>query len=244
MLENIDFVINTPSGNAYFIRNADYLMGFIEIKNKCFTLAFRSFLIITSLCLFSLSLGFRRCDSRKVHQIKVFLFCCFIRSSTEPEVHSGLEDLNESIVNPSTPVISESSILSDEMAAISKEVSRDEPAQLNKPVKNGSSSENNDSIFSLLYSIAKKVTIVGVIYFVGYMNWSVAWLITPVILAVTREFWQRESEVRRSIAKACATANEKDVILARINDLPAWVNHRLIKSSRCSDFFYLVFQFV
>lgn len=85
------------------------------------------------------------------------------------------------------------------------------------------SSSSDDSIFTLVYSLVKKVTVVGAVYFVGYMGWSVAWLITPVILAVTREYWRHTSDLRRSIAKATATANEKDVILARINDLPAWV---------------------
>lgn len=33
--------------------------------------------------------------------------------------------------------------------------------------------------------------------------------------------------MRRNIAKASALASEKDVILARLDDLPAWVN-RLI----------------
>lgn len=84
----------------------------------------------------------------------------------------------------------------------------------------GSSSE---SIFTLLYSFAKKVTIVGAVYLVGYMGWSVAWLITPIVLSVSREYWHQTSELKRSIAKASATANEKDVILARISDLPAWV---------------------
>lgn len=107
------------------------------------------------------------------------------------------------------------------MAAISKEGNRDEPAQVIKSSPAASSSD--DSIFNLLYSIVKKVTVVGAIYLVGYMNWSVAWLITPVVLAVTREFWRKSSEIRREVAKASATANEKDVILARINDLPAWV---------------------
>lgn len=50
------------------------------------------------------------------------------------------------------------------------------------------------------------------------------WIISaPVILSVTRDQWKQNSELRRNIAKASAMANEKDVILARIDDLPAWV---------------------
>ncbi|XP_031626482.1 extended synaptotagmin-2 isoform X3 [Contarinia nasturtii] len=107
---------------------------------------------------------------------------------------------------------------SDEMAAASKEASKDEPV-----VKPAASTRSDDSVFTILYSIVKKVSVVGAIYLVGYMNWSVAWLITPVILAVTREYWHKTNETKRAIAKATATSNEKDVILARINDLPAWV---------------------
>lgn len=82
---------------------------------------------------------------------------------------------------------------------------------------------SDDSFFSLIYTIVKKVTVVGAIYFVGYMGWSVAWLITPILLAVARDQWRQSSDLKRSIAKASAMSNEKDVILARIDDLPAWV---------------------
>lgn len=142
------------------------------------------------------------------------------RPSVEQEVSSGVEALDESLQeelrNLNTGLETSTSV----MAAASKEAPKDEPAPA---VKSKQVTRSDDSIFTLLYSIAKKVTIVGAIYFVGYMNWSVAWLITPVILAVTREYWNKTNETRRAIAKAAATTNEKDVILARINDLPAWV---------------------
>lgn len=108
------------------------------------------------------------------------------------------------------------------MAAASKE-SRDDGEQTQIVKPNARTSAATDSIFTILYSIAKKVSVVGAVYLVGYMNWSIAWLITPIVLAVTREYWHKTNEVKREIAKASATANEKDVILARINDLPAWV---------------------
>lgn len=113
------------------------------------------------------------------------------------------------------------------MVAPSKEASQDNPAQITNKKAARTSSSDSDSIFNVVYSIAKKVSIVGAIYLVGYMNWSIAWLITPVCLAVTREYWQKSSQLRREIAKASATANEKDVILARINDLPAWVSYAM-----------------
>ncbi|XP_060645558.1 extended synaptotagmin-2 isoform X1 [Drosophila nasuta] len=82
---------------------------------------------------------------------------------------------------------------------------------------------DDNSIFSVLYSVSKKIAIVGSIYMVGYMGWSVAWLIAPVILSVARDQLAKTSEKKRDIAKASALASEKDVILARIDELPAWV---------------------
>lgn len=44
------------------------------------------------------------------------------------------------------------------------------------PEKESSSKSSSDT-FTIVYSIAKKIAAVGMIYFVGYMGWSVAWLI-------------------------------------------------------------------
>lgn len=85
-------------------------------------------------------------------------------------------------------------------------------------------SSAEDSIFSVIYTVAKKVAVVGTIYAVGYMGWSVAWLIAPVILSVARDRYRKTTEHKRNIAKASAMASEKEVILARIDELPAWVS--------------------
>ncbi|XP_021182567.3 extended synaptotagmin-1 isoform X3 [Helicoverpa armigera] len=85
------------------------------------------------------------------------------------------------------------------------------------------SSEENGNVFSMMYRFFKKVSIVGVVYLVGYMQWSVAWLIGPVILSVLRDQWRKENEYRRNLAKAAASSSEKDVVLAKLDDLPAWV---------------------
>uniref|UniRef100_A0A182VY23 Uncharacterized protein n=1 Tax=Anopheles minimus TaxID=112268 RepID=A0A182VY23_9DIPT len=108
------------------------------------------------------------------------------------------------------------------MTGASKELSPEK--QSAPPDASEVAKTKDDSIMSLLYSFAKKVVTVGIIYFVGYMGWSVAWLITPVILSVARESWRKTNDTRRSVAKASALANDKDVILARLHDLPAWVS--------------------
>lgn len=87
----------------------------------------------------------------------------------------------------------------------------------------GPAGDTDSGMSSIVYSTLKRVVVVGVIYFVGYMDWSVAWLITPLIFSVMRDQWKKKSELSRSIAIASAQANEKDVILAKITDLPSWV---------------------
>lgn len=100
----------------------------------------------------------------------------------------------------------------DEMVAASKEA-----------VVVSAAVSSDGGMSSIVYSALKRVAVVGVIYCVGYMNWSVAWLITPLIFSVMRDQWKKKSELSRSIAIASAQANEKDVILAKITDLPSWV---------------------
>lgn len=76
-----------------------------------------------------------------------------------------------------------------------------------------------------------QVSVIGAVYLVGYMQWSVAWLIGPVILSVLRDQWRKENEYRRNLAKVAATTSEKDVILARLDDLPSWVRYMNMDSA-------------
>ncbi|KPJ13658.1 Extended synaptotagmin-2 [Papilio machaon] len=85
------------------------------------------------------------------------------------------------------------------------------------------SSEDNVDVLGMIYRFLKKVSIVGAVYLVGYMQWSVAWLFGPVVLSVIRDQWRKETEYRRNVAKAVACSSEKDIVLARLDDLPAWV---------------------
>jgi len=60
--------------------------------------------------------------------------------------------------------------LADIMSGASKE---ENPNDVKK-----TSAQSDEDIISIVTSAAKKVAVVGVIYFVGYMGWSVAWLIS------------------------------------------------------------------
>ncbi|CAH1401611.1 unnamed protein product [Nezara viridula] len=79
------------------------------------------------------------------------------------------------------------------------------------------------SILHLVYTFGKHLSKVAIVYLFGYFNISPAWLLGPLVLSVLREEWKKEKQLKRNIAKAAALSNEKDVILARVDDLPAWV---------------------
>lgn len=116
--------------------------------------------------------------------------------------------------SPKTEVVDKSVDETDSKMSNSKELT---------PEKAEIESHTDGGILSIMYSAAKKVAVVGIVYFVGYMNWSVAWLICPLLLSVIRDQFRNKHDIRRQVAKASALANDKDVILARLNDLPAWV---------------------
>ena len=61
--------------------------------------------------------------------------------------------------------------------------------------------------------------------FSGYYDYSVAWLITPLLLTVLRSQWKSERNSKLSAAREAALANEKVMIESRIRveDLPSWV---------------------
>ncbi|KAG8234694.1 hypothetical protein J437_LFUL015348 [Ladona fulva] len=79
------------------------------------------------------------------------------------------------------------------------------------------------SILGVSYTFFKRISTVMFVYMMGYFGFSSAWLIAPVILSVMREEWKKEKELKRNVAKAAAMCSEKDVILARVDDLPTWV---------------------
>lgn len=83
--------------------------------------------------------------------------------------------------------------------------------------------DTDKSMVTFLVAVLKKIAIAGVIYLLGYMNWSVAWLITPIILSESQKLLRESNVVKRKMVRDSAKGKEKDVILARVKDLPAWV---------------------
>lgn len=84
-------------------------------------------------------------------------------------------------------------------------------------------SHNEKSTSAFILTLVKKLSVVGFIYWTGYMNWSIAWIVTPILLGETRTFLSETNNVRRKIAKESAKGNERNAIIARVRDLPSWV---------------------
>lgn len=63
------------------------------------------------------------------------------------------------------------------------------------------------------------------IYLLGYYDFSIAWLITPLFLSALRTQWKKERNAKLDAARQAALTNEKAMIESRIRveDLPSWV---------------------
>ncbi|XP_015602160.1 extended synaptotagmin-2 isoform X2 [Cephus cinctus] len=83
--------------------------------------------------------------------------------------------------------------------------------------------DQKSGVLSLAKSFATKLATVGIIWGWGYMNWSIAWLIGPVILSVWKMEKKRDNELRRITAQAMAMSQEKQIIMNRLDELPSWV---------------------
>jgi len=82
-----------------------------------------------------------------------------------------------------------------------------------------------DNIVKVIQKVALKSVVWIAIYTLGYFDFSVAWLATPLLLSVMRSQWKRERDAKLSAARHAALTNEKVMIESRIRveDLPTWV---------------------
>ena len=82
-----------------------------------------------------------------------------------------------------------------------------------------------ESVFKVMKRFCFKSVAWFGIYLLGYYGFSIAWLLTPLLLTVFRQQWKRERDFRLSAARQAALTNEKAMIESRIKieDLPSWV---------------------
>ncbi|XP_059474297.1 extended synaptotagmin-2 [Neocloeon triangulifer] len=57
----------------------------------------------------------------------------------------------------------------------------------------------------------------------GFFQLSAAWMICPIMILIIRDECKRETKSKQQIFKRIAMTDERDVIMARVKDLPSWV---------------------
>jgi len=79
------------------------------------------------------------------------------------------------------------------------------------------------NVGSLTTSLLMKLGAAGIIWGWGYCNFSIAWLIAPIAISVWKTERKKDNELRTIMAQAAVLANEKELIVSRIDELPSWV---------------------
>lgn len=83
-------------------------------------------------------------------------------------------------------------------------------------------------LMGLVKIAAKHLPLVMGVYAMGYFNFSIAWIVGIVGITAATDQWRKERQVRMSTARASALYDDKEVILARVSDLPSWVRANLL----------------
>lgn len=76
---------------------------------------------------------------------------------------------------------------------------------------------------TVFWSVLKKTAEYSVVYLIGYLNLSITWIIFPMIIKAIKEELHSRMHIRKDVAKASGNAAEKEAIIAKLDDLPAWV---------------------
>lgn len=87
--------------------------------------------------------------------------------------------------------------------------------------------EEGSNFLNIIKRFLKNIATVSTIYLFGYFDLSIAWLVAPVLLNAFRQEWKKSSDRKRQSVKL-AVQDEKNVILAQLSDLPAWVSKLLL----------------
>ena len=91
-------------------------------------------------------------------------------------------------------------------------------------------SEVSKGLLGLVKIAAKHLPLVFGVYAMGYFNFSIAWILGVVGLTAATEQWRKERDWRMSAARASSIYGDKEVIMARVTDLPSWVHNKCFAS--------------
>ncbi|KAI3388248.1 hypothetical protein SNEBB_008442 [Seison nebaliae] len=81
---------------------------------------------------------------------------------------------------------------------------------------------NNNYVMKIIQNYFRITILVLVVWLLGYFNFSVAWILIASLLYIWEKKRSKNNEEKRIMAQNLMT-NEKDAILARLHEVPAWV---------------------
>ncbi|XP_057368362.1 extended synaptotagmin-1-like isoform X2 [Daphnia carinata] len=115
--------------------------------------------------------------------------------------------------------------ISREMSSSSSKTSSPEKeiVPINRSVKKKKPNTVSKSLVGFCKIAAKHLPLVFGVYAMGYFNFSIAWILGIVGITAATDQWRKERNYRMSTARASAIYDDKDVIMARVSDLPSWV---------------------
>ena len=79
------------------------------------------------------------------------------------------------------------------------------------------------TLLPLLVEYFKSLGLLLLVFFVGYFNFSIVWIIVALALHLARKKYQKEKQAKIDMLHEAAK-DEKKSILARVQDLPSWVS--------------------
>lgn len=80
------------------------------------------------------------------------------------------------------------------------------------------------SVLTLFGSFLKGASFLGSAYALGAFGFSPSWVMFAVAVWIVRDKMNRDKKYRLAVGRE-AVINEKQTVLARIDDLPSWVRH-------------------
>jgi Ca2+-dependent lipid-binding protein len=67
-----------------------------------------------------------------------------------------------------------------------------------------------------------KILLYTVSFYLGRLNFSLAWLM-PFIYSTIQDHFNQKRRVQKAATQAALRLDERDIILSRLDDIPAWV---------------------
>ena len=99
----------------------------------------------------------------------------------------------------------------------------DQAVSKTSPEKKETEREQPPVLLSLLVTYFKLVGLLLGVWFLGYFNFSASWVFIGLFVYIFNLRYRAKKEIQINIAQEMAR-NEKQAILARVEDLPSWVS--------------------